>query len=461
MKKILVLGAGHSTPYLIRRLLDEAQANDWFVTVGDRDVALARRRVGQHPRGHAIRFDVGDTTLRQRQIQAHDLVVNMLPPAFQFIVADDCVTHGRSMVSASYEDIRMRDLDADAHRRGVLILSECGLDPGIDHMSAVDMVRRVRAEGAEITALRSYGGSVPAPEFDGNPLRYAITWNPRNVLMAGETGATYLVDGKTKMVPWHEVFQRTWPVDVDGIGPMEAYPNRDSTYYREQFGLENVETMIRGTLRYPGWCETWQQVVRLGIPNETMRFPSMPAMTYRSITEMFLPVHTGDGELETRIAQYLGISPTGRIMENLRWLGLFDDVPVPRGAHTVADAMIALLARRLRLGPGDRDMVVLMHELEARWPGDGRRERVRTTLVEYGEPGGITAIARTVGLPLALAAALILRDELPLTGCHIPVHPAICGRILTELRRAGLRFEERRERLPDQDDGGGSTRESG
>ncbi len=446
MKKILVLGAGYSTPFLIRHLLDEAERNDWFVTVGDRDVALARRRVGRHPRAQAIPFDVSDPTLREEQVASHDVVVNMMPPAFQFLVADDCVRHGRSMVSASYEDMRMRELDDDAHRRGVLILSECGLDPGIDHMSAVDMVRRVRAEGARITAFRSYGGSVPAPEFDGNPLRYAITWNPRNVLMAGEAGASYLVDGRTKIVPWPEVFQRTWQIDIDGVGPMEVYPNRDSTYYRAQFGLDDVQTMIRGTLRYPGWCETWHQVVRLGIPNETVRIPSLHALTYRDLTEMFLPVHAGDGELETRIAQYLGISPTGRIMENLRWLGLFDDDPIPRGVRTVAEAMIHRLSQRLRLGPDDRDMVVLWHELEAEHP-DGRRERVRTTMIEYGEPGGTTAIARTVGLPVALATAMILRDELPLTGCHIPVHPAVCSRILAALGEAGLRFDERREAI--------------
>ncbi|MCH7630156.1 MAG: saccharopine dehydrogenase, partial [Proteobacteria bacterium] len=259
-------------------------------------------------------------------------------------------------------------------------------------MTAMELIGKIRDEGGHVTALRSYGGGLPSPEFDANPLRYAITWNPRNIVMSGEEGATYVVDGRTKMVPWHEVFQRTWPVDINGLGTFEAYPNRDSLYYKELFGLHQARTAVRGTLRYPGWCETWLQIVRLGAPNEVMRFPTLNGMTYRDVLDMFLPAHAGEGELESRIAHYLDISPTGSIMQNLKWLGLFSDDLVPSGLHTVADVMKRLLVSKLRLGPNDRDMVIIHHDIEAEFD-DGRRERITSTLIEYGQPGGVTAMS--------------------------------------------------------------------
>jgi saccharopine dehydrogenase-like NADP-dependent oxidoreductase len=444
MKNILVLGAGQSTPYLVSHLLGAAEENGWFVTLGDRDLALARKRLRGHPCGNAVQFDVTDAGMRASQIRNADVVVNMLPPAYQLLVALDCVHYRTHMVSASYEDAGLRDLERDANRNGVLILSECGLDPGIDHMSAMALIRSVRSEGGRITRFRSYGAGLPEPGFQGNPLRYAITWNPRNVVMAGEGGATYVVDGKVKVVPWHEVFQRTWSVEIDGVGTFEAYPNRDSLNYQNLFGLDSARTAIRGTLRYPGWCETWLQLVRLGAPNERMRFPTLHGRTYREVLEMFLPVHLGDGALEDRIAQFLGISPTGRIMENLRWLGLFSDDAVPTSAHTVAEVMTQLLVDKLRLGEGDRDIVILHHDLEVEHT-DGREERIRSSMVEYGERGGTTAMARLVGLPAAIAAGLIVNGDLPLTGCHIPTHPAVFTRVLAALRDEGLEFRETRE----------------
>jgi saccharopine dehydrogenase-like NADP-dependent oxidoreductase len=458
MKKILVLGAGQSTPYLIQYLLDHAEEHDWFVTVGDANIDMARRRLQGHSRSAAVLFDATDSEMRHAQIGGADIVVNMLPAAYQMTIALDCVAYRTHMVSASYEDVRVRDLDLDANRHGVLILNECGLDPGIDHMSSMDVIARIRAAGGRVTAFRSYGAGLPAPEFDSNPLRYAITWNPRNVVMSGEGGATYLVDGKTKIVPFHEVFQRSWPVEVEGLGTMEAYPNRDSLYYRKLFGLLDTATMVRATLRYPGWCETWLQIVRLGVPNENMRFPTMSDMTYRDLLEMFLPVHGGNGKLETRIAQFLGVSPTGTIIQNLDWLGLFADTPVPAGAHSVAEAMTRLLVEKLQLGPGDRDMVTIVHDIEAEFPEDGnRRERVTSTMVKYGEVGGHTAMSKTVGLPAGIATRLVITGSLPITGCQIPTHPTVYTPVLKELEELGLGFTERRvamEGPPDDPPGG-------
>lgn len=442
MKKVLVLGAGQSTPFLIWYLLKEAKAHNWFVTVGDIDLNQARARIGTDSRSSAVHFDVTDAEMRSSQIRKADVVVNMLPPHFQQMVAMDCVYNGTHMISASYEDIRLSDLDRDANRRGVLILNEMGLDPGIDHMSAMAIIDRVRRNGGKIRSFRSYGSGLPAPEVNDNPLRYTITWNPRNIAMMGETGATYLVDGRVKMLPFHEVFQRTWAVEVDGIGTLEACPNRDSLYYRDLFALHDTDTMVRGTLRYPGWCETWLQLVRLGIPNETMRVPSLKNLTYRRFTEMFIPLHVGGSDLEVRVAQFLGLNPTGKIMENLRWLGLFSEDRISANAHTAAEVLTDLICDRFKQEPGTRDMVILLHEIEASYPAENnRRESVRSTMVEYGE-GGINAMARTVGLPAGIATKLILTGELPITGCQLPTHPAVHPKVLSELRDAGLEFKE-------------------
>lgn len=444
MKNVLILGAGQSAPFLIHYLLDQAEAHDWFVTVADRDESLARERVGNHPRGSATYFDVNDLALRSALIKQSDLVVNLMPPMFQPQIAADCVQHHAHMVSASYREERVRDLDRDAHRNGILLLTEVGLDPGIDIMSAMEIIERVRARGGYVERFRSYGSGVPAPDVDANPLRYCITWNPRNVVMSAEHGAQYLLDGQIKIVPWHHVFQHSWLVDVDGVGKMEAYPNRDSLSYASVFGLSRVKTMIRGTLRYPGWCETWLQIVRLGMPNEHIRIPRLHERSYAEIVEMFLPQSTSGGRLDSRVANFLHISETGRIMENLRWLGLFSTEPAGIDGETAADALIHLLRKKLVLPPGARDMVAIVHELEVCYPEENdRREKITSTFTHLGKPGGFTAMAHSVGLPAAIAARLVLTDQLPLTGSHIPTHERVCRSVLRELEKEGMAFSER------------------
>jgi len=448
MKQILVLGAGQSSAYLISHLLGVASARRWFVTVGDVDFELARERVADHPHGKAIHFDVTDETPRSAQIEAADVVINMLPPAFQDLVSWDCVNHGRHMLSVSYRDQAVRDLAQDARRKGVLLLCELGLDPGIDHMSATALISKVRSRGGTIRGFRSYGSGIPANDQEQNPLRYVITWNPRNVVMSGYDGAQYMEDGKIKLVPFHQVFQHTWAVEVEGIGTLEAYPNRDSMAYLEAFGLEHVDTMIRGTLRHPGWSETWSQIVRLGLPNETLRIPNLQERTYRDVVEMLLPLNISESHIEQRVARYLRISPTGSIMEKMRWLGLFSDEKVGGTGDTAASMMIHLLQEKLPLTDEMRDLVILLHELDVEYPGGERApERITSTLVSEGERGGFTAMSRAVGLPTAIAAELLLEDRLPLTGSRIPTHPAIYEPVLERIAQAGLAFTERSEEL--------------
>ncbi|RMF74967.1 MAG: saccharopine dehydrogenase [Acidobacteria bacterium] len=448
MKRILVLGAGYSSPFLVRYLLDHAQRSDWSVTVADRDEQAAARRVDGHPRGRAVRLDSSDALALGEQIAQHDVVVSLVPPRFQPLVAWAAVQHGRHMVTASYRDQAMRDLDQAARQKGILLLPEVGLDPGIDLMSAMRLIRGVEQRGGIVESFESYGAGVLSPESEANPLRYAITWNPRNVVMAAEFGACYVETGRIKIVPWHNVFRHTWPIEVPGLGTMEAYPNRDSLAYQETFGLDHAHTVIRGTLRNQGFCEVWQQVVRLGLPNENLHVPRLEQRSFRELVEMCLPRALTGTRLESRVANYLGISATGEIMRKLEWLGLFDDAPIAAPVRTPAEALQVLLERKLALPDDEADVVVIQHEMETRWPDEGdRRERTVATFVHRGDPGGMTAMARTVGFPAAVVVRLLLEGRLTATGSQLPTIPEIYEPVLAELEREGLVFEERTEPL--------------
>ncbi len=445
MKKVLILGAGQSSPFLISYMLDQAEKYNWFVTVADYNYDAACEKVNNHSKGQAVQFDVNDEKLRNRLIKKADVVLNLLAPPYQYLIAIDCLHHSKPVISASYENERVGDLNKDAQRKGILILNEMGLDPGIDHMSAMALIQKIRDNGGYVTSFVSYGSGVPAPDVKSNPFDYCITWNARNVVMAGESGAIYMEEGRIKMLPYNQLFQRTWSVDVDGVGTFEAYPNRDSMVYQELFKLSKVNTMVRGTLRYPGWSETWLQIVRLGLPNEHLKIPGLSEMTYRQYTQMFLPLNANGGKLEARIANFLKISPTGVIMEKLKWLGLFDDIVIGGNVKTSLDVMQNILNDKMPLPQGKRDMVMLIHQLEAEFPEQNKRENYVSTLIDYGEPDGMTAIAKTVGAPAGIAAKLILTGELPLTGTHIPTHPAIYTKVLAELEELNLKFVEKVE----------------
>lgn len=439
MQKILVLGAGHSAPYLIHHLLGRAEELDWQVTVGDLDGDAAQRRVGDHPRGRAIAFDLRDDAACQQEMTQADVVVSLLPPQLQSSVARHAIDHHTHMVSASYRSNEMRRLHDEATTSGSIILCELGLDPGIDVMSAQAIIDDVHGRGGRITSFYSYGGGLPEPSFEGNPLRYVVTWNPRNVAMAGEAGACYLENGEFRLVPPHRIFESAWPVDVPGLGTMDGYANRDSLSYQEVHGLEHVQSLVRGTLRFPGYCHLWQQIVKLGLPNEALEVPDLGAKTWAQLTAMHLP--PGPGDLQERCARYLGLEDDDPALGTLDWLGLFSDQTIDIRGQRPSQALTALLERRLPLPPQHRDMVVLHHELDIQW-AEGSPQRLASTFIHFGEPGGMTGMAQTVGLPAALGVELILSDnELP-PGVHVPVRPDLYLPILQGLEAHGMIFEE-------------------
>lgn len=448
MRRALVLGAGRSSPYLVHRLLAAAAAQDWQVTVADRDLEMAERRVDGHPNGRAIALDASDEQQMASWIGAADVVANVLAPAFQGRVARLCVEAGVHMVSVSYLQNETRNLDGWARERGVMLLGEMGLDPGIDHMMSAEAIRAATDAGGVIRTFRSFGSGVPAPDSLSNPLRYLVTWNPWNVATSGWAGAQYLLDGRIRIVPHDRLFHHTWPVDVDGVGRLEGYPNRDSLSYIDLFGLEGVTTMIRGTLRHPGFCETWAKLVDLGLTNDTVHIPDLARRSPREVIEMLLPIPVPFDRVEAAATLFLELNPTGALMDNLRYLGLFDTEPTGCSGDTPAAMLSHLLETRLAPLPESRDMVTIVHEMKVEYPGGARpAERQTSSMVEYGEPARMSAMAKTVGLPTAVAVEMILRGELDLRGCLLPTHPSICRPVLARLRDEGLVFKEKIEPL--------------
>lgn len=441
MKRILVLGAGQSSPYLVRHLL--AAGSDIGVTVADRDLSLAQARVRGTERGEARPLDATDAAGVAEAVADADIVVNFLAPVFQAPVAKICLDAGRSMISASYRSEGLLALDAEAKEKGLVLASELGLDPGLDHLSAQRLLAEVRRHGDTVESFYSYGSGVVDRDSVPNPLGYAITWNPRNVVRAGADGARFREDGVTRLVPYPQVFRRTWPVEVPGEGPLEAYANRDSLPYLPLYALENASTVVRATLRHSGYCETWSAIVQLGLSAETV-IPNLVEKTWRELVECTLPPGTGD--LGQRVAALLRLHPSSRAIDNLRWLGLFEDrrirdlSTVSEEVETAADAMIALLEARLALPEGGRDLVILHHVVGAR-SHRGELRRYTSTLVERGDTE-VTAMARTVGLPAALATLAVLDGSFPVRGTPIPTDARIVERLLPAVEDEGLRFSE-------------------
>ncbi|NUQ16094.1 MAG: saccharopine dehydrogenase NADP-binding domain-containing protein [Flavobacteriales bacterium] len=441
MRQILILGAGRSASSLIGQLMDDAPREGWRITVVDRDLAHAQALVGDGGGvARAEAGDAGDAAVRERLIGAHDLVISMLPAFMHLDVVKDCLRLKRHVITPSYVPDALWPLDADVRQAGLIFLNELGLDPGIDHMSAMRILDRIRAEGGRMEAFESYCGGLIAPESDDNPWGYKFTWNPRNVVLAGQGGmARYIKDGSYKYLPYHRLFRETVRVTVPGYGAFDGYANRDSLKYRRHYGLEGIPTLVRGTLRKAGFCAAWDCFVQLGCTDDSFPLELRPHATWEEFLEAFLP-HDVERDVRANLAHTLGLDPRGEVMEKLDWLGLFGRERIGVQGLSPAATLQHLLEARWKLAPGDKDMVVMWHRF--RYTVDDRHQELQASLVVLGDDPVHTGMARTVGLPLAFAARLVLGGGIKQRGVLLPITSEIYDPILDALGTAGIRFTE-------------------
>jgi saccharopine dehydrogenase (NADP+, L-glutamate forming) len=444
MKNVVVFGAGLVAGAHVKYLLEHG----YRVTVASRTVGKARELAGDHPNGRAIAFDIekeGDSRLGEIVAQ-HDLAVSLLPFIYHPRVARACLRAGKHMVTTSYVKDEMRALDGQAKKVGVTLLNEVGVDPGIDHMTAMKIIHRVQKNGGEITSFTSYCGGLPAPEANTNPFGYKFSWSPRGVLLASKNAARFRQDGQLVEIPGSDLFEHYWtvPVEVEGkLINFEGYPNRDSLPYAETYGITSTRTMFRGTLRNVGWCATIKKFVELGLLDEAER-DDLAGLTCAQFLAKLVGKKSA-ADLKAGLAARLNIAPDSFIIGNMEWLGLLSDQPLPAGPKSPVDIMTATMLSKMQYAPGERDMLILQHEFLAEYPG--RKEKITSTMIDFGIPHGDTSMNRAVGLPAAVGARLILEGKLTLAGVLVPVIPEVYEPVLEELQRLGIHFDEKTQVL--------------
>ncbi|WP_448517833.1 saccharopine dehydrogenase C-terminal domain-containing protein [Rhodoflexus sp.] len=447
MKHILLLGAGRSSDVLINYLLRLCQSEGYRLTVADAIQETAHAKIiangGDNTSAKAISLDGNNQEQCRSIVQDANVVISLLPPTAHMTVAKVCVAFGIPLLTASYVSPEMRELHEEAQAKGILLLNEMGFDPGIDHMSAMQIIDRLHREDAVITSFRSYAGGLVAPEYDNNPWHYKFTWNPRNVVLAGKGTAKYMINGQPKYVPYHRLFSHTEDVYVEGLGDYEGYPNRDSIIYRELYGLRQIPTILRGTLRKKGYCAAWNTFVQLGMTDDEIIIDNSATTTYREFTNMFLQ-YSRTYLVEEKLAKMMNVAPKSELIEKIQWLGLFSHNKIGLEKATPAQILQHLLEKKWKLAEGDRDMIILQHAFEYH-KAEGNFELV-SNLVVFGDDSHHTAMAKTVGLPLGIATKLLLANKIRLTGVQIPVMEEIYKPVLTELSQMGISFCER-ERL--------------
>jgi saccharopine dehydrogenase-like NADP-dependent oxidoreductase len=437
MKRVLVLGAGLVSRPLVAHL---AGYGDLAVTVADLSAAKAEQVLRGTAGGRAVGVSLDDAAALDALVRNADIVVSLLPYTLHPQVARVAVACRVPLVTTSYVSPDMRAQDGAARAAGVILLNEIGLDPGLDHMSAMRTIHRLRDDGARLTSFRSCCGGLPASEANTNPWGYKFSWSPKGVLAAGRNAARWLENGRVVEVPGERLFTQAAPYDVPGLGAFEVYPNRDSVSYVATYGIEGVTTMFRGTLRYPGWCETLDAVSRLGLLDDEARtWPE--GTTYRQFMSAFAV--PGEGPVTSRVAARLGIGEDGAVMNRLAFAGLFSDRALSGTSKAPIDALCDSMAASMAYAAGERDMIVLRHEFGVVLRNGGTSRRF-ATLIAFGEPGGDSAMARTVSLPAAVATRLILDGKIAATGVRIPVEPEIFEPVLHALEPAGITFVETR-----------------
>lgn len=441
MKRILLLGAGRSASSLIRYILDNSRACGWHLTVGDVSVETAVKKIGSTDAGSAVHFDVSDVERAREIIAAADIVISLLPPHFHPLVALRCLEAGKHFITASYVSDELRGFHEEALAKGLIFLNECGLDPGIDHLSAMKVIDGIKGDGGTITSFESFTGGLIAPETDPeNPWRYKFTWNPRNVVMAGQGVAKYLRDGKHKYIAYPQLFRRVTAIDVPGHGAFEGYANRDSLKYIDTYGLQGIATMLRGTLRYQGFCAAWNILVQLGCCDDSYAMDDVWKMTHATYLDSFLPPLPECKSIEEKVCVHFGLKPSAAEIQMLRWSGFFDDNSVGLAEGSPARILEWILNKRWSLKEEDKDQIVMWHRFG--YLVDGKQKEVQASLVATGSDAVFTAMAKTVGLPLGIAAKLIAFNNINARGVIIPTTPEFYVPVLRELSALGITLNE-------------------
>ena len=421
MKTIVLIGAGKSATVLIDYLIAEAETNNWKFIIADSNRKQILLKTNNSPFAEAIQLDVTNEKQRGELIQKAHVVISMMPPTLHFLVAKDCVEYRKHLLTASYLDDKMKSLLEEIRDRKLLFICEMGLDPGIDHMSAMKIIDEIKAKGGKITSFKSHCGGLVAPESDDNPWHYKISWNPRNVVMAGHAGAEYKLNNEIKKIKYIDLFDSSNEIVFDGLNDLAFYPNRDSLSYIPTYKLPDTATFLRTTLRHVDFFKGWNAIVHAGLTNETNNIDAKD-LTFSKWSISVLPF----------------VNEENKLM--LEFLGLFDDTLVPASVKTSADVLQYLVETKLKMQPADKDMIVMLHEFE--YILDGKNESLKSCLVVKGEDSLRTAMAKTVGLPLGIAAKLILNETLKLKGLHIPTVAAIYEPVLEELENAGIVFTD-------------------
>lgn len=441
MRQILIIGAGRSASSLIQYLLNKSNEENVHLTIGDLSLELAQRKTNNHPNATAIALDINNEAQRQAEIQKADIVISMLPAHMHIEVAKDCVTFQKNMVTASYISDAMQSLDTEVKAKGLIFMNEIGLDPGIDHMSAMKVIDDIKAKGGKMILFESFCGGLVAPESDTNLWNYKFTWAPRNVVLAGQGGASkFIQEGKYKYIPYHKLFRRTEFLEVEGYGKFEGYANRDSLKYRSVYGLDDVLTLYRGTIRRVGFSKAWNMFVQLGMTDDTYIMEDSENMSYRDFINSFLPYSPTDSvEIKTRLQ--LGIEQDDIMWDKLLELDLFNpNKKVGLKNATPAQILERILNDSWSLQPEDKDMIVMYHKFG--YELNGERKQIDSKMVCIGDDQTYTAMAKTVGLPVAMATLQILNGNIKTPGVQLPIRPEVYNPILKELETFCVIFKE-------------------
>lgn len=442
MRNVLIIGAGRSASSLIKYLLEKSERENLHLTIGDLSLELAQRKTNGHQNATAIALDITNAEQRQKEIQKADIVISMLPAHMHIEVAKDCIHFKKHMVTASYISDAMQSLDAAAKENGLVFMNEVGLDPGIDHMSAMKVIDAIRDKGGKIILFESFCGGLVAPESDTNLWNYKFTWAPRNVVLAGQGGAAkFIQEGKYKYIPYNRLFRRTEFLQVEGYGRFEVYANRDSLKYRSVYDLDDALTVYRGTIRRVGYSKAWDMFVQLGMTDDTYVIDDSENMSFREFINLFLPYHPTDS-VEIKLRHQLKIDQDDVMWDKLVELDLFNATKkVGLKNATPAQMLEKILTESWTLEPNDKDMIVMYHKFG--YELNGERKQIDATMVCIGDDQTYTAMAKTVGLPVAMATLQILNGNIKTPGVQLPIKEEVYTPILKELEEYGVIFHEK------------------